>query len=110
MIKRFNRGEKLKFDIIVNTISPDTLFDNCYGELPFIGRDLFTIVFPTEYVFPDNVYFIYYPNTEKFTRMVEYKKFTKHKSKNSLIGLEIPSMNETLSMPIKAEQIKQKIS
>ena len=41
--------------------------------------------------------------------MVEYKKFTKHKSKNSLIGLEIPSMNgKHYPMPIKAEQIKAK--
>ena len=36
---------------------------------------------------------MYYPNDEKFTRLVEYKKFTKYKSKSSLIGMEIPSTN-----------------
>lgn len=105
----FVNNESFQYDIIINTISPDTLFESCYGELPFIGRDLFTIVFPTEYVFPENVYFIYYPNKEKFTRMVEYKKFTRHKSKHSLVGLEIPSMNgKHYPMPIKSEQIRAK--
>ncbi len=102
-------GNKLSFDIIINTISPDLLFDKCYGELPFIGRDLHTIVFPNEFVFPENVYFIYYPNKEKFTRLVEYKKFTHHKSKNSLIGMEIPSLNgKHYPLPIKSEQIRAK--
>jgi UDP-galactopyranose mutase len=87
------KGQKLTFDLIINTISPDLLFDQCYGELKFIGRDLHKIVFPTEFVMPKNVYFLYYANDEKFTRLVEYKKFTHHKSPTTLIGVEIPSMN-----------------
>ena len=51
-----------------------------HGELPYIGRDLHKIVFPTEHVFPEHVYFLYYANDEKFTRIVEYKQFTHHKS------------------------------
>ena len=47
------------FDIIINTISPDILFDNIYGELPFIGRDIHKIVLPMEECFPDNVFFLY---------------------------------------------------
>ena len=95
--------------MIVNTISPDTLFDNCFGELPFIGRDFHKIVLPIENVFPDNVYFIYYANTEQFTRLVEYKKFTRHKSANSLIGMEIPSLNgKHYPLPIKREIEKAK--
>jgi UDP-galactopyranose mutase len=89
----FIDGEKLEYDIIVNTISPDILFDHCFGELPYIGRDFHKIVFPTEFVFPENVYFQYYANDEKFTRLVEYKKFTHHKSPTTLIGMEIPSLN-----------------
>ena len=86
-------GVEKKFDIIVNTISPDTLFDFCYGELPYIGRDFHKIVFPTENVFPENIYFQYYGGEEKFSRLVEYKKFTKHKSPTTLVGMEIPSEN-----------------
>ena len=98
-----------KFDVIVNTISPDTLFDNCFGELPFIGRDFHKIVLPMENVFPDNVFFIYYANTEQFTRLVEYKKFTRHKSANSLIGMEIPSLKgKHYPLPIKREIEKAK--
>ncbi|RJF76865.1 FAD-dependent oxidoreductase [Azospirillum cavernae] len=87
------KGDRHQFDIIVNTISPDLLFDKCHGELGFIGRDLHKIVFPTEHVFPNDVYFLYYANDEKFTRLVEYKKFTHHTSPTTLIGMEIPSLN-----------------
>jgi len=86
-------GEKRSFDLIVSTISPDILFDEAYGELPYVGRDLDLIVFPTESVFPENVYFLYYANNERFTRLVEYKRFTGHKSPTTLIGMEVPSRN-----------------
>ena len=83
------------------------MLDYKYGELKFIGRDFHKIVFPTESVFPKNVYFLYYANNEKFTRLVEYKKFTKHKSKTTLVGMEIPSMNgKHYPIPFKSEITK----
>ncbi len=95
------------FDIIVNTISPDILFDFAHGELPYIGRDFHKIVLPVEHCFPEHVYFLYYANDEQFTRLVEYKKFTHHKSPTTLIGMEIPSKNgRHYPMPIKAEQAR----
>ncbi len=100
-------GEKYRFDILISTISPDTLFGQCFGELPFIGRDFHKIVFPTEFVFPGHVYFLYYANHEAFTRLVEYKKFTHHKSPTTLIGMEIPSRNgKHYPLPFKTEQAK----
>ena len=46
---------------------------------------------------PKDVYFVYYPNeNEQQTRVTEFKKFTQHKSKNSLISLEVPSMKNKL--------------
>ena len=89
----FFKGDWHKYDLIINTISPCTIFDEVYGELPFVGRDLIKFVLPSEFVFPKNVYFIYYAGGEPFTRLVEYKKFTHHKSPHSLIGMEIPSKN-----------------
>lgn len=99
-------GETCSFDIIVNTIAPDTIFDECYGALPFIGRQFHKIVFPTEHVFPENVYFLYYANDESFTRLVEYKKFTRHESPTSLIGMEIPTYGngKHYPMPFTSEQ------
>lgn len=98
------KGEKKSYDIIISTISPDLLFEQCYGELPFIGRDLHKIVFPGEFVFPEHVYFLYYANDESFLRLVEYKKFTHHKSPNTLVGMEIPSMNgKHYPLPFKSE-------
>ena len=99
-----NDKKRLEYDIVINTIAPEYLLDNHYGELPFIGRNLEYIVFPSEYVFPGNVSFVYYAGTEKFTRMVEYKKFTNYKSKNSLIGIEYPSFNgKHYPLPFKKE-------
>jgi len=101
----YTNKSKHDYDILINTISPDFLFNYKYGELKFIGRDLHKIVFPTEHVFPKDVFFLYYPNQEKFTRLVEYKQFTKHKSKTSLVGMEIPSLNgKHYPLPISSEQ------
>jgi len=101
------KGEKQTFDVVINTISPDIVMNGVYGELPYIGRDLLKIVFPTEHVFPEHVYFLYYANDEKFTRLVEYKKFTHHKSPTTLVGVEIPSTNgKYYPLPFKAEQEK----
>jgi UDP-galactopyranose mutase len=99
-------GERRSYDLIVNTIAPDTVFEECYGSLPFLGREFHKIVFPTEHVFPENVYFLYYANDEAFTRLVEYKKFTRHESPTSLIGMEIPTHGNGrhYPLPFKSEQ------
>ncbi len=99
------RGEKMTFDVIISFSSPDELFGRCYGDLRYIGRDLHKIVLPTEHAFPEHVYFLYYANDEKFTRLVEYKKFTHHQSPTTLVGMEIPSLNgRHYSLPFKADQ------
>jgi len=98
-------GEKRTFDVIVSTIAPDVPFERTFGELAFIGRDFHKIVLPTEHVFPEHVYFLYYANDEAFTRLVEYKKFTHHRSPTSLVGMEIPSHNgKHYPLPFKSEQ------
>lgn len=100
-------GEWLSYDVIVNTISPDSLFGACYGELPFIGRDFHKIVFPTEQVFPKDVYFLYYAGEERFTRLVEYKKFSRHVSPTTLVGMEIPSLNgKHYPLPFQSEIVR----
>ncbi|MDP6427063.1 MAG: FAD-dependent oxidoreductase [Rhodospirillales bacterium] len=97
-------GEWHVYDLIVNTISPDIVMDNAYGELRFIGRDFTKIVLPVEFAFPENTYFVYDTSGESFTRMVEYKKFTQHKSPSTFIGLEIPSFSNRLyPYPFKSE-------
>ena len=94
------QGEKITYDVIISTIGPDVLLNEAYGPLKYIGRELKLIVFPSEYVFPENVYFLYYANEEPFTRLVEYKKFTHHRSSTSLIGMEIPSLNGGFEYPV----------
>jgi UDP-galactopyranose mutase len=99
------KGQEYKFDYIINTISPDELFQNDIGELKYIGRDIHTVILPMEYCFPDGVYFLYYANKEKYTRIVEYKKFSLHKSNTTLIGIEFPSNNgKFYPMPLTSEQ------
>jgi UDP-galactopyranose mutase len=95
-------GELKKYDKIVNTIALDLVLKEDFGDLPFIGRDLHTVILPLENVFPENVFFLYYANQEPYTRIVEYKKLSGYKSHNSLIGIEIPSGNgRHYPLPIK---------
>jgi len=99
-------GETISSDLMISTISPDDLFDRCWGELAYVGRDFFKIVLPIEQVLPNDVYFLYYPNaSEQQTRVTEFKKFTRHKSPNTLITLEVPSMKNKLYPTMIKKQV-----
>ena len=104
------KGEKKNYDIIVNTASPDIVMNYAHGELPFIGREFHKFVLPVQFAFPENVYFLYYTGTEKFTRLVEYKKFTRQKydDPSTIIGMEIPAINgrKDYPVPFKSEIAK----
>ena len=94
-----------EYDILINTASPEYLLNGIYGELRWMGRDFMKIVFPVESIFPKNVYFQYYANDENFTRIVEYKKFYRYNSSQTLLGIEIPSKNNKLyPYPTKKDQ------
>ncbi len=84
-------NEVLCADIIISTLSLDELMENTYGSLRYMGREFYPIVLPIEHIFRDGHQFIYYPNNEKYTRIVEYKTLTMHKSPHTLIGMEVPS-------------------
>ena len=99
-------NDKFEGDLIISTTSPDFLFKNCWGELNYVGREFYKIVLPIEHVLPKDVYFLYYPNeNEQQTRVTEFKKFTQHKSKNSLITLEVPSMKNKLYPTMIAKDV-----
>ena len=104
------QGEKRKFDVIVNTVSPDLVMDKVHGELPFIGREFHKFVLPIKEAFPPDVYFLYYPGSEKFTRLVEYKKFTRQRwdDDSTIIGMEIPVIDggRHYPVPFKSEIAK----
>lgn len=100
-------NEKIKGDMIVSTMALDDLMEKAYGELRYMGRDFYPIVFPVEHVFRDEHHFIYYPNQERYTRIVEYKNLTLHKSKDTLVVLEIPShSNRLYAYNLPSEQKK----
>ncbi len=52
---------------------------------------VYPIVLPIEHIFRDKHHFIHYPNTEKYTRIAEYKNLTGHVSKDTLLVMEVPS-------------------
>ena len=54
--------------------------------------------------------FFNYANRNHF-KLVEYKKFTHHNSKTSLIGMEIPTLNGGYDYPVpfKKQQILEKV-
>ena len=98
-----------KYDIIINTASPEILRKNEYGDLRWRGRDFIKVVLPVENIFPKNVIFMYFANKEPFTRIVEYKKFYKYKSNQSLMVMEVPSnKNKLYPYPAKKDQLLAK--
>jgi UDP-galactopyranose mutase len=100
-------GEDKIFDLIINTTPLDTLFNNEFGELKFIGRNIDFIILPCKNALPENVYFTYYCGAQPYTRIVEYKKFTQYKSENTLISIEYPSKNgRYYPLPVKEEREK----
>ena len=102
-------GEWFYGDVIINTASIDMVFEYCFGELRYIGREFLKIILPIEFVFPEDYVFVHYANDEEFTRIVEYKKLTGYKSPNSLIIIEFPSFkNKLYPYPIKSEIEKAK--
>lgn len=103
-------GVTRRYDVIVNTIPLDVLMGESHGELPFVGRDLTTIILPIEHAFPEDVFFLYYANEEPYTRIVEYKKLSGYVADTTLLGLEIPSNNgKHYPLPIKKyKDIQQK--
>jgi UDP-galactopyranose mutase len=98
-------GTRLRGDIMVSTLSPDELMGYQYGELKYAGREFIKIVLPIERIFPEDVYFIYYPNeADAHTRVVEYKQFTQHRAPDTFLGIEVPSRrNKLYPMMIKSE-------
>ena len=96
-------------DIIVSTISPDVLYDFQFGVLPYMGRDFLKIILPVERITPEPYFFMHFANDEPYTRIFEYKLLTRHKSKNTLLGIEFPSTsNKLYPYPILSEISKAK--
>lgn len=98
-------GEWHRYDIIVSTVSPEVILKDAFGALRWAGRDFLKIVLPVEHCLPPEIYFLYYANTEPFTRIVEYKKFYHYDSPTTLLGIEVPSTrNKLYPYPMKADQ------
>jgi UDP-galactopyranose mutase len=99
-------GESIfSYDLIINSAPIDSVMGNRYGELQYIGRDLTYFILPVEYAMPENVYFSYYCGNEKYTRIVEYKKFTRYQSPHTLLSIEVPSSSgKYYPLPVKEQQ------
>lgn len=104
-VKLNNHDDWFEYDLMISTISPEHLLNQCFGELRWMGRDFLKIVLPVKEVFPKNIYFQYYANQEPFTRIVEYKKFYQNNSDQTLLGIEVPSKkNKLYPFPTKIDQ------
>ncbi|MBF0397170.1 MAG: NAD(P)-binding protein [Desulfobacterales bacterium] len=92
-------------DVIINTSSPDGVFDYCFGELRYIGRDFLKIILPVKRIIPEPYFYLHYPGEEEnYTRIVEYKLLTGYESLDTLIGIEFPSFkNKLYPYPIRSE-------
>ncbi len=89
-------GTKLKGDIIVSSIPLEELNNYSLGPLPYMGREFIVFVLPTQQIFPDDIRFCHYTQNEPYTRIVEYKKLTYYDSRDTLLGIEMPSKKNKL--------------
>lgn len=94
-------------DVIINTISVDALFENKFGKLKYSGRKMFKVILPINQAFPDDTAWIHYSSNEPFTRITEFKKITDYKSKDTLLGIEIPTQEgQHYPLPVESERLK----
>lgn len=89
-------GTIIKGDILVSSVPIEELCNYALGELPYAGRDFIVFVLPCKQIFPGDVRFCHYTQSEAFTRIVEYKKLTYYDSEDTLLVMEIPSKNNKL--------------
>ncbi|WP_419771190.1 MAG: UDP-galactopyranose mutase [Candidatus Marinarcus sp.] len=92
----FANGTWYEGDVIINTASLDFVFNYCYGELRYIGREFTKIILPVKYAFGEKPHFLHYAGSEEYTRIVEYKKMTGYESDDTLIIIEKPSFKNKL--------------
>src|SRR5262249_48367692 len=93
------KGEKKSFDVIVNAISPDELFDRCHGELRYIGCDFHKM---STYFQSPSIF-----STTLMTRRSRALSNTTNlpTTPTTLVGMEIPSMNgRHYPLPFKADR------
>lgn len=88
------------FDLIINSAPVDDVYNMFHGPLCYIGRHIEYVVLPVEYALPPSVYFTYYTGQEPYTRVVEYKKFTRYMSPYTVISLEYPSSSSGKYYPL----------
>jgi UDP-galactopyranose mutase len=92
----FTQWENELFDVVINTAPLDMLFDYKYGMLHFAGRELIPFILPVKNVFPKEVFWSHYAGNESYSRITEFKKFTRHQSSHTLLVMEIPTMRNRL--------------
>ena len=73
-------GNQKCFDIIISTIAPDVLMNLLTASFLILAASYSLSFFLINPCFLRMSTFTYYTNNEDFTRIVEYKKFTRHNS------------------------------
>ena len=86
-IFKINNDEPSKFDVVISS-SSNLIMDNVFGALPYVG--ILQYSYANGICFTKDIYFVYYPNSEKFTKLLNIKNLLTTNS-TSLIGFEIPS-------------------
>lgn len=93
---KLSDGTLLSGDILISSLPIEELCNYSLGNLPYAGRDFIVFVLPCKQIFPGDVRFSHYTQSEPFTRIVEYKKLTYYESEDSLLVMEIPSKKNKL--------------
>jgi len=96
---------KLKYEKIFYTGPIDEYFDYKFGKLDYrcVNIDFHTL--DIESYQPTAV--VNYPNDYDYTRITEFKKFTKNRCKQTTIGIEYPGNYGFIAWPVLNERSKK---
>jgi UDP-galactopyranose mutase len=87
-----NEGEEFYFsdyEYVINTLDIDELWGE--DQLPYTGRMMIPLVLPElGSAFPNETESVHYSSAEFVTRVTEMKVITQHKSKDTLLLIEVP--------------------
>ena len=81
--------QRVRYKRLIFTGPIDEYFDHCYGKLPYRSLRFDHQTFEREWFQPVAV--VNYPQTEKFTRITEYKHFTGQIADKTSVTYEYPS-------------------
>jgi len=98
-------GQRLSFDLLVNTGPLDDLFGQCLGRLRYIGMDQSLVRLPGTPIYPGTQSVAYQLDAALPLRCTDYGSFAYSEAPGTLLGIERPSLyGRRFALPFASQQ------